>query len=250
MILTSILTCLLIICCSAAFIFFLDYKDRSYHDAAMEKLAEMTEYDKTAGVYLKETSYDGSQPVDKVLFTVPFQKTDSYIPNKDFVQQEEVRDIEKVAKEFMTVTFGTGYREMTENPAAYQESVEEFFEADADLTLDQGISATPAELAQELSEYYTKNHIQADVQFSTADCLVYQDIYTYVRGRLDISCYQNDNVGECEFLPEGIDLASDGSYIVEVALKKTDNTSGYAVAGYSVLKSIGQNPREPVSQNS
>jgi hypothetical protein len=130
---------------------------------------------------------------------------------------------------------------MEADPTAYEEDVEGFFEADTGLTLDQGTSATPEELAQELAAFYTKNHIQAELEFSTADCLVYQDIYTYVRGKLDITCYQNDDNGECEFIPAGIDLTKDGSYIVEIALKKTDSKSGYAVAGYSVLKSIGHN---------
>ena len=35
--------------------------------------------------YITETSYNGSEPVDTILFLMPFKKTSSYIMNKDLV---------------------------------------------------------------------------------------------------------------------------------------------------------------------
>lgn len=238
MILTAVGICLLIIVCSAGAILLLDRMHQREDDAAMEMLPEINGYDTTETTYINETSYNGSQAVDKVMFTIPFQKTQDYVPNKELVKREPVQEIERVAKDFMTTTFGTGYHALTDNLTAYQDKVSEFFEEGATLTLDHGETADPEQLASGLASYYTDNHIQADVSFTTADCLVYQDIYHYVRGRLDVSCYQNDNSGESAFIPEGMDLSKDGSYVVEVALKKTDSDTGYAVAGYSVLQTI------------
>jgi len=215
----------------------IDAHRKRSREAEEKQLSVMEEYENNVSGYIKETSYDGSEPVNKILFSIPFQKTDAYIPNRDLItdHRDEILLAENMAEAFLNDTFGSGYRKISENPQVFRENVESYFDADARITLDNGESVTPAALADGIASYYIANHVQTEMDFDTASCLVYRDGYTYVRGELSVTSFHIVQAEHCKYIPEEISLSDDGKYIVEVALKNAENKTGYVVTGYTVL---------------
>lgn len=190
--------------------------------------------------YITETSYNGSEPVDTILFLMPFKKTSSYIMNKDLVNKiskDEIKGLENTASDYIIKTLGTGYHEIENDKDGFNETVSSMLPKDSVITLDDGESVSSKDYAEKLSDYYTGHEIQSDVKFTTADCLTYIDNYYYVRGRLDVTPYHGKSE-KTNLLPGGIDITKKASYVVEVSLKPSSDSKSTLVTGVNVLGKI------------
>lgn len=182
------------------------------------------------GTYIAETCYDGSNPVYKQLFQIPFQKTeDYYIMNKTLYAEhpERVTQLMDEATDFIETMLGTGYREVTTEGYSYKDTMMEYIDTDINdsLMLDDGTRTTPEDYFEDLGKLIEEHEIQADVTFETDKSLVYEDGYYYVRGVLTIEPYAFTGDEDTNLLPEGISLKDGGSYIFEVSLKNMSPAS-------------------------
>ena len=193
------------------------------------------------GSYIMETFYDGSEPVDPVLFTYPFKKTQAYVSNKDCptkFSRDTLHIYAEAAKFFAINTFGTGYRRIEEDPDAYIREVTRSLGGDTVIALDDGTQRTAAAAAEQLADWYRKNHVQADIQFETADCLVFYDQYMYVRGKLTVTSYNCDTNDSTPLLPAGMDMKNGGTYIMDIGMVYAGMDEGFHVMEYSIVADI------------
>lgn len=193
--------------------------------------------------YILETSYDGTNPVDKALFQIPFKKTDDYIQNKDLVAKDKkmVQDLEKRAEDFIKAMLGTGYREVDTEGFSYKDTMCDYiWEPENTLfMLDDGTELLASDYFEDFGEYISEHQIQADVTFETDDSLVYADGYYYVRGKLTITPYSftGEETEESNLVPEGILLSAENTTIFEISLKSMAHETDdyYYVTGFNRL---------------
>lgn len=194
--------------------------------------------------YLNETCYDGTVPIYKEVFQIPFKKSeDSYIMNKTlYAQQEEkVSLLQEKATTFIETMLGTGYREISKDSYTYQDTMLSFFDTNINsaFVLDDGDVTTPEIFFDDFENYIKDHEIQADVKFQTDKSLVYADGYYYVRGVLSIETYSYINPEETNLLPDGISYSEDSSCIFEIALKNTSPDSNvFYVTQYQKLADL------------
>lgn len=179
--------------------------------------------------YIAETCYDGSNPVYKQLFQIPFQKTDYYISNKTLYAEhpERVEQLKNEATEFIETMLGSGYREVTTEGYSYKSAMLDYIDLDVNdsMILDDGTLTTPEKYFEDFESFIKEHEIQADVTFSSDKSLVYEDSYYYVRGILTIEPYAFSGNEDTNLLPEGISLKEGGNYIFEVTLKNMSPAS-------------------------
>ena len=197
----------------------------------------LSSYDTLNASYINDTSYDGSEPIDPFIFSLPFKKTDAYIPNKSYIKTvpaSHIMNCRDFTVAFYETLLGTGYRAISEDPKAFKDTVTGYFPADVRIKAETGELLTPEEFADNVSEWILKEEYQADVRFETADCLVYRDVYIYVRGKLEITPYHCKGSSVPVFVPAGMSLDGTGAYIAEAAIRRNDTNDGFYIAGYNI----------------
>ena len=212
------------------------YEDERRTEMANSSIPVLDKHSANAN-YITDTSYNGSTPVDTVLFLTPFQKTEQYVMNKDFVGNVtagELQELETDAADFIEKAYGTGFHEIENNKNAFKERVSSMYPEGSILTLDNGSSMLATDYSDKLATWYIDHKMQSEVKFTTADCLVYLDHYYYVRGRMDVAPY-NGKGGDTGLFPSGIDLSKEASYVVEVSLRPSPDGEKNLVTGVNVL---------------
>lgn len=212
------------------------YEEEKRAEIANSSIPVLDKHSKNAN-YITDTSYNGSTPVDTVLFLTPFQKTEQYVMNKDFVGNVtagQLQGLETDATDFIEKVYGTGFHEIENNKNAFKERVSSMYPEGSILTLDNGSSMLATDYSDKLATWYIDHKMQSEVKFTTADCLVYLDNYYYVRGRMDVTPY-NGKGGDTGLFPSGIDLSKEASYVVEVSLRPSADGEKNLVTGVNVL---------------
>lgn len=191
------------------------------------------------GDYLEETTYDGSQPVDPVLFTVPFKKSDMYVSNRKLlpvIGNDTVKAAEDAAEGFVSIYLGTGYHKLSENEEAVKGELASIL-PDSGIILDDGTWLSTDSFTDRWADYIAGQHLSSDLKFDTADCLVYEDGYIFVRGELTSDSFTEQEPESSPVMPEGFSYEGRHSYIMDVSMKKTGD-GNFQITGWSIPAEI------------
>ncbi len=167
--------------------------------------------------YITETSYDGSQELDPILYHYPFQKTDLYVNNKELVKQVDENTIQKLQDD--AVTFVSSYFQIDADEFyrdydnAFKEYQKLFVAGSSYYDLKGNLFSTDV-YTSDLVVAMCNSHWKSQVDFITDKSLVWQDNAYYVRGYLSIRTQKiEDGWDLSRFFPFKI---NEGQYIKAV----------------------------------
>lgn len=146
--------------------------------------------------YITETSYDGSQELNPVLFSFPFQKTGDYIKNKELVKiisEEKIEGIQNRASDFVLEFYNVNGKTLTKDYKAVEEKAASYMLQDS-FYIDEVENIKSADTY--LSDYLkllSDAGFQAEVTFQTDKSLVFEDLQYYVRGLLTMTVFEYNN---------------------------------------------------------
>lgn len=141
--------------------------------------------------YITDTCFDGSAEVDPVLYSIPFQKSDNYVRNKDlmnYLDRESVESMEGQIAAMVKELFGTSGTVLVKQYDEYAEHFQAFFSED--VYIDETDRDIPIE--QLLAEYMkdiSDAGWEADVTFDTDKSLLFSDLCYYLRGLVTVTVY-------------------------------------------------------------
>lgn len=167
--------------------------------------------------YIVETCYDGSQELDPILYHYPFQKTDFYVSNKEFVKQVDDDTIQKLQDD--AVAFVSNYFQIDvdkfyrDYDNAFKEYQKLFVAGSSYYDINGNLFSTDI-YANDLVAAMFNSRWKSEVDFITDKSLVWQDNAYYVRGYLSIRTQKiEDGEDLSRFFPFKI---NEGQYIKAV----------------------------------
>lgn len=205
------------------------------NDTISEHLIPVSGDALNVGNFLNETTYDGSLPVDEILFTIPFRKSDLYVSNRKLssvIGTDGIKNAESSADEFVSLYLGTGYHKMNESRDALSEKLKGML-PESGIILDNGTWLSSNSFTDAWAGYISDNRISIDVKFDTADCLVFEDGYIYVRGKLTSDSFTSNAPDDNSLMPYGFSLLGRHSYVLDISMKKNEN-GGFIITGWSI----------------
>lgn len=175
--------------------------------------------------YSGETIYNGDPYIYKGLFEKPFERTDSYISNKNLILQEmntkdELTMIAKRAESIVESMYTATAKDVNGMNSLTTE-LSNMFATSIILTgQDQEVYGN-VEAAERFNEWYADTNTTMEAEMITDKCLVYMDEHSYiVRGLLRYTVYESEDTNAlAEML--GMNLIKKGEtyyQIVEVNL--------------------------------
>lgn len=148
--------------------------------------------------YLAETIYDGTGEVPYKLYEVPFEKSEEYISNKEYLpslSDEKINQLQDDIKNFFELNYNTGYRTMSSNPQSFIDSFKKAYCNNYIVVNDVELSTE--DYAKNIIEDYINNNISMSAEFITDKSLIYYDsTITYVRGLLKIKVFSGNDLTE------------------------------------------------------
>ena len=185
--------------------------------------------------YIDETNYKGNLHQFPELYEIPFGKTSAYRTNKEYTKTHYkiFAECEQKSTDFMEKLCNVDYREIGNNRIAFSADVLADVEYDAYYTKNYNKQDEKTiylyERIDELLDYFIENQVQAEAKFYTDDSLVYYDFYTFVRGELVFTIYENNDL-TCTYKP-GVEY----QIPVDVALEiDPDDPSRHVICAYGL----------------
>ena len=165
----------------------------------IKELPESPASEDLLATYVNETKYIGGIGYPTV-YNLPFQKSDTYISNKELWDEDEINIEECVAtaKKFSDTLFNSSYRTINENRDLFTANLADLMDRDFyyERTEDnEGMDVY--ECIENAENYITDNEIEMESTFKTDTSLVYSDGYylmsniIYVRGILEYEVYSS-----------------------------------------------------------
>lgn len=177
--------------------------------------------------YITETSYDGSQELNPVLFSFPFQKTGDYIKNKELVKiisEEKIEGLQNRASDFVLEFYNVNGKTLTKDYKAVEEKAASYMLQNS-FYIDEVENIKSADTY--LSDYLkllSDAGFQAEVSFQTDKSLVFEDLQYYVRGLLTMTVFEyNSEYSMSEYIP--IQLQKGKTYVAVVDIGLVPETS-------------------------
>ena len=187
---------------------------------AEESIGNMDELNLADLPYANETNYKGNLSQFPELYQFPFKKTDNYVMNKEFSKKflDRFSLIQDAGSKFITTFCNVNYRELETNRYEWLTEVSDCI--DPTTSIVENIDGKETELTWDeyniyASNYFINNEVQLEAEFFTDDSLVYEDIYSYVRGELVFTFYSNKDT-ECKY-----EIGKEYSIPVDIAIKRT-----------------------------
>ncbi|MEE1255589.1 MAG: hypothetical protein UHN47_03635 [Lachnospiraceae bacterium] len=199
----------------------------------------------SANDYSYETCYAGKPYLPERLFSVPFQKTDDYIMNKELVKQLGTENTEMVAeraKSIFVPLFNIVHKD-TDNMDTLRTLMQENMTKGFSLILGEDNVVYGREACSDrIIKWAMDNGISMEASMQTDKCMVYYDQNALiVRGMLTFTITECDSIEELRnaYGMENMQLGKDYSVIVEVHMvpdeDKTDYES-YNMATFEIMQ--------------
>ena len=189
--------------------------------------------------FILDTCYDGTTDADANLYEIRFQKTSSYIPNKEYVKlvsENQIDELISLYDKFAEALLGRQFRTVAENKDAFTQSLKDVM-LDGVYYIESSDTeyASLDDYAKVVRDWYIANEAQLTAEGKTDKTLVYEDGLIYVRGKTVITPYTPIDVKTAE---EIFDVKLNESEPTEVILEiGITNTGGkYKVVGWQVLR--------------
>ena len=149
--------------------------------------------------YVTETNYTGELAKFPGLYDIEFKKSNAYISNKDF--SKEHQDIfmicEESATDFYDTLFNVDYRDIVEDKNAFVANVMKNCDYGSYHIKNYGLETEETEYLFEyimdIADYFVENQVEMTAKFYTDDSMVYSDYYTFVRGALCFTIFENND---------------------------------------------------------
>ncbi len=183
--------------------------------------------------YTVETNYTGKLARYPELYQIPFKKTSEYICNKDYSKTHkklfEICEME--ATSFVENLFNVNYRDIASDRDSFYVNVMQSAEYDGFITKDFDTDNPQTmlfkEYINEWIDYFIENQVQMEAEFYTDDSLVYSDYYTFVRGEIVFTIYDNKDTS-CKY-----EVGKEYSFPLEVALAPSyDDYTFYVIRSF------------------
>lgn len=188
--------------------------------------------------YLTDTVYDGSTVIDREVFQVRFQKSNQYIPNKDYIGQlkdDQIRSIMDVSTQYLETLFGCGFRDILADPDGFTQRVAGFYSGDYLILGEDEISAE--QQAADLAAWYTDNHVKLDAKVTTDKSLIFRDGYPYIRNVLTLTIYSCDDPAYLQqLIGTTIQTGDKVNLICDIGIVDTGG-NGYSIISMDVVGS-------------
>lgn len=144
--------------------------------------------------YVVETNYTGDVPAQ--LYDYPFGRTDNYIMNRDMdIDSNVVDQLEASVDDFIKTMLGTGYRSIQGDIDSYNAKVSSVCSPITTAYTTEGSPHNIQEYTPGLADWFITNHVVIETEFTSDHSLVYSDISTFMRGELDFTIYECDDMG-------------------------------------------------------
>lgn len=228
----------IVLFCSAGVVAFVVFSFRGKKLAKEEKkqkiipVAEAEREDKKTD-HIGETNYTGKLSQYPELYEIPFKKTSSYISNKEYSKTDKkiFERCEYEATSFIENLFNVSYRDISEDRNGFYTKVMQTAEFDGyitkDLNSDNPKTMFFKEYINEWIDYFVENQVQMEAKFLTDDSLVYSDYYTFVRGEMVFTIYDNKDTN-CKY-----ETGREYAFPVEVALAPSyDDYTFYVIRSF------------------
>lgn len=143
--------------------------------------------------YVIETDYSGNVPA--AIYDYPFAKSGYYVMNKDLdITNETSERLEAYVDEYMNIMLGTGYRTIQDDIQKYNDKVSQVCSPVSLITTTDGAVHNMQDFLHDIADFIIDNHIVIDTAYNSDHSLIYSDGITYIRGELDITIYECDDI--------------------------------------------------------
>jgi len=187
----------------------------------------------------------GADEMPESVFLHPFQKTESYIKNKDYIKKlskEEIEKVQNTAIGALDVIFNVGYREATVNTDVYVENINSLLTSSIG-GFERGYCSGDGTFGEFFIENCIDNETNITSHALTAPCMIFKDNFMYVRCMLYITV---DGSQEWlnEFLGVQLPLKTEIPLIVDV---KVNEIVSNEIIGFEVISQTGGKTNEEIS---
>ncbi len=221
---------------------YMRYKGPKQEIKEAENEPEIIEYEYNVpdekGRYIHDVAYDDASDVSEKALTYPFKKSDSYVPNKELVNDAPALFFEYAqdfAKEYIQGVYGTGYRAIGEDESGYVTQMLDFYNPTYTFCIGGKDNLYAEEILNDTALWIKENEVQVDIDVKTAGYLVYKDVYFYIRGEMDITPY-NCNTEIMPYFIQGFDVSKEGKYIFEIGCSPSiNNKKAFNVMTFKIL---------------
>lgn len=160
-----------------------------FHPHRQSITNETEESEGNSDSYITETCYDGSYVLPEYVFQFPFQRTEYYISNKNYIElvpESRIESLTERADEFFHALFQNS-REIAKDYETYEKTLANFFSKDASYITDDKFSETATQFLSNLAKAVYDSGLQAEVSYDTDKSLVWQDMCHMIRGIVTIN---------------------------------------------------------------
>lgn len=139
--------------------------------------------------YVADTNYTGAD-VPAELYEIPFQKTEDYIKNMDLIKQlskDEIWQYVVTATHYFKDVYGNNYISISSDQDGFMEKINGI-DQDSGYAVQMNDADLVTDFGSNLMQMYVDNKIEASVDYSTDQSLLYSDMYRYyLRGAMTIT---------------------------------------------------------------
>lgn len=171
------------------------WKDQAASSSSEEQPGSSVDGNELAEGYILETSFNGEDELDPVVFQFPFQKSDYYVMNKELVKKvdsERISAIRSRAEEVVKGIYGINKSDVTINYDKYENLLDSFFLEDSIYRDEADNMKSSDDNIADFLLLLSNAGIQLEIDYTSSDCLVWSDIAYYVRGVMEFTVYDID----------------------------------------------------------
>lgn len=205
------------------------YNSKSIVNENINNEVQVQEKDKISyePKYITETSFDGTEEVPDILFTIPFKKTDSYKSNKDVVNEiEEFRlnNIRKRAEEIIDAYYNVDSISIINNYQTHKEKLMNTVSSKCFYYMENDVEKTPEEYVSDYLRIATENNVSMTSEFKTYKCMIWEDEAYYVRGLLTVDIHNTDEKS-CfsDYNPYELNEGNKYTFVCDIGLISGEN---------------------------
>ncbi len=188
--------------------------------------------------FILDTCYDGTTDADANLYETRFQKTSSYIPNKEYVKlvsESRIDELISLYDKFAEALLGRQFRTVAENKDVFAQSLKDVL-LDGVYYIESSDTeyASLDDYAKVVRDWYIAGEVQLTAEGITDKTLIYEDGLIYVRGKVIITPYSPIDTETAEKVFDiKLNESEPTEIILEIGITNANNE--YKVVSWNTL---------------
>lgn len=208
-------------------------QDKKTAEGSMAQEQDSTEqgsYDKAKYVYANETCYTGDPYLSDVLFKEPFQRTNSYVSNNDFIAmvgEENAVMFSNRSKKAASALFDLSYQERDIDDPVLSDLLADGLHV---LFANGTFTESKEETVEAINGWFIDNGISMEADYYTDKCMVfYDESRVIVRGQLVFRVYGSNDLSILQeyFGLESMEPGKEYAAILELEYISKSNAYDY-----------------------